>query len=337
MPPHKGMPQLRTVDLFSGCGGLSLGFAQADFDIVAAYDNWPLAARVYRQNFSHPVHLFDLANVPAAVRQLKKDSPDVIIGGPPCQDFSIAGKRIEARRASLTVAFAKICCGLKAGIAVMENVYNIEKSQTLAQAKRIFKRAGYGLTTQVIDASLAGVPQMRRRLFLIAQLGGSDDFFKEELHRRLAATQMTVADYFGERLGVQYYYAHPRSYKRRAVFSIHEPSATIRRVNRPIPKTYVRHPADKAAISRAVRVLTTSERAELQTFPRDFVFLGSPSEQEHLIANAVPVKLAQFVANTIADVLIALPQPSPGRVRGVAVGRSKNPTKPRVASASRRR
>jgi DNA (cytosine-5)-methyltransferase 1 len=337
MPLHKAMSQLRTVDLFSGCGGLSLGFTRAGFEVVAAYDNWPLATQVYQQNFSHPVHLFDLANVPAAVRQIRNESPDVIIGGPPCQDFSIAGKRVEARRASLTVAFAKICCGARARLAVMENVYNIEKSKTLAEAKRIFRKAGYGLTTQVIDASLAGVPQMRRRLFLIAQLGGSDDYFAEELNRRLAATPMTVADYFGKRLDVEYYYAHPRSYQRRAVFSVHEPSATIRRVNRPIPKTYVRHPADKASISRAVRVLTTAERAEIQTFPRDFVFLGSPSQQEHLIANAVPVKLAQFVAMAIADVLSEAAQSSQDLVRVAASQRNRKRRTHSKVSTSRRR
>lgn len=337
MPLRKTMSQLRTVDLFSGCGGLSLGFARAGFEVVAAYDNWPLATRVYEQNFSHPVHLFDLANVPAAVRQLRKESPDVIIGGPPCQDFSIAGKRVESRRASLTVAFAKICCSLRVPLAVMENVYNIEKSRTLALAKRIFKKAGYGLTTQVIDASFAGVPQMRRRLFLIAQLGGSDDHFKDEIARRLAVEPMTVADYFGKRLGVQYYYAHPRNYKRRAVFSIHEPSATIRRVNRPIPKTYVRHPADKAPISKSVRVLTTSERAEIQTFPRDFVFLGSPSQQEHLIANAVPVKLAQFVAQAVADVVSASVAPSRRQARTPVSRRPQKQPKRLRAEASVRR
>ena len=337
MPQHKAMSRLRTVDLFSGCGGLTLGFAQAGFDVVAAFDNWPLAERVYRQNFSHPVHLLDLANVPKAVQRVRKELPDVIIGGPPCQDFSIAGKRVEARRASLTVAFAKICCALKVPLAVMENVYNIEKSRTLAQAKRIFKRAGYGITTQVIDASLAGVPQMRRRLFLIAQLGGLDNHFTHELNRRLATTPMTVADYFGKRLNVRYYYAHPRNYKRRAVFSVHEPSATIRRVNRPIPKTYVRHPADKAPISRAVRVLTTAERAEIQTFPRDFVFLGSPSQQEHLIANAVPVKLAYFVARAIADVLNASAQPARGQATRAALQPTKTPQTRRKVSTSRRR
>jgi DNA (cytosine-5)-methyltransferase 1 len=337
MPLHKPASHRRTVDLFSGCGGLSLGFAKAGFDIVAAYDNWPLATRVYQQNFSHPVHLFDLTNVPAAVRHLRKDSPDVIIGGPPCQDFSIAGKRVEARRASLTVAFAKICCGVKVRLAVMENVYNIEKSRALAEATRIFRRAGYGLTTQVIDASLAGVPQMRRRHFLIAQLGGADDYFTHELDRRLAATPMTVADYFGKRLGVDYYYAHPRSYKRRAVFSIHEPSATIRRVNRPIPKTYVRHPADKAPISRKVRVLTTAERAEIQTFPREFIFLGSPSQQEHLIANAVPVKLAQFVAKAIVDVLSESVPLSHDRMKGAPLRQGKKHQQRRKVSASRPR
>jgi DNA (cytosine-5)-methyltransferase 1 len=219
----------------------------------------------------------------------------------------------------------------------MENVYNIEKSRALAEATRIFRRAGYGLTTQVIDASLAGVPQMRRRHFLIAQLGGADDYFTHELDRRLAATPMTVADYFGKRLGVDYYYAHPRSYKRRAVFSIHEPSATIRRVNRPIPKTYVRHPADKAPISRKVRVLTTAERAEIQTFPREFIFLGSPSQQEHLIANAVPVKLAQFVAKAIVDVLSESVPLSHDRMKGAPLRQGKKHQQRRKVSASRPR
>lgn len=299
----KPKQSLRTVDLFSGCGGLSRGFANAGFDVVAAYDNWELARRVYQANFKHDHHLFDLSKPQSAAAHIHAYEPDCVIGGPPCQDFSIAGKRVESGRASLTVAFAKTVVLVRPRIVVMENVYNIEKSKSLERALGILREAGYGLTSRVIDASYAGVPQMRRRYFLIGVMGAPDDALGDRLDAGLADKPMTVADHFGGRLGVEHYYAHPRNYKRRAVFSIHEPSATIRRVNRPIPANYVRHPADKAPVGRKVRALTTGERAEIQTFPRDFVFLGSPSQQEHLIANAVPVKLAEYVARCLLDCL----------------------------------
>lgn len=294
---------LRTVDLFAGCGGLSLGFSNAGFDIVAAYDNWELAQAVYRKNFDHDTHLFDLSEVSGAAKHITKYAPDFIIGGPPCQDFSIAGKRVEASRASLTVAFAEISARVSPTVAIMENVYNIEKSKSLAVAKRILQEAGYGITSRVINASFTGVPQMRKRFFLIAAKGFEDDAFGDQLDQNLADRPLTVSDYFGKAMDVDYYYAHPRSYKRRAVFSIHEPSATIRRVNRPIPNNYARHPADKAAVTDGVRVLTTEERSRIQTFPKTFVFCGSKSEQEHLIANAVPVKLAEYVAMQVLTVL----------------------------------
>ncbi len=73
------------------------------------------------------------------------------------------------------------------------------------------------------------------------------------LVRNLSDHKMTVYEYLGDSLETEYYYMHPRSYNRRAVFSIHEPSATIRGVNRPIPETYKRHHADKADISEGVR------------------------------------------------------------------------------------
>lgn len=298
---------MKTVDLFSGCGGMSLGFERSGFEIVAAFDNWELANKVYSHNFSHKAQTLDLANVSAAIRIIKGYGPDVIIGGPPCQDFSIAGKRKEETRANLTVSFAKIISGVKPKFAVMENVYNIEKSDILVRAKKILKDAGYGLTSRIIDASFTGVPQKRRRYFLIAALEYPDEFFGGALDNNLSKKPMTVHDQFGDSLGIEHYYAHPRSYNRRAVFSIHEPSSTIRRVNRPIPESYLKHPADKVRVSKKVRPLTTEERAMIQSFPKNFKFLGSKSQQEHLIANAVPPKLAQYVAKHI---LAALKQSS---------------------------
>ena len=90
---------MKAVDLFAGCGGMSLGFQNAGFDIVAAFEFWDIAAECYAKNFSHPVFRTDLSDVDLAVKQISAFSPDLIIGGPPCQDFSHAGKRIESSRA----------------------------------------------------------------------------------------------------------------------------------------------------------------------------------------------------------------------------------------------
>ena len=145
---------LRTVDLFAGCGGLSLGFQKEKYNIVAAFELWDAAVKCYKENFSHSVYQTDLSNVDEAVKIIRELKPDIIIGGPPCQDFSHAGKRIEADRASLTDSYAKIICAIKPRAFVMENVDRARKSNAYAMAREEFKKAGYGLTEIVLDASL---------------------------------------------------------------------------------------------------------------------------------------------------------------------------------------
>ena len=83
-----------TIDLFAGCGGLSLGFQKAGFTIVAAFDNWIPAIDVYRNNFSHPIFNVDLSRE-SNQEILAQYNPEIIVGSPPCQDFSSAGKRDE--------------------------------------------------------------------------------------------------------------------------------------------------------------------------------------------------------------------------------------------------
>jgi DNA (cytosine-5)-methyltransferase 1 len=110
---------------------------------------------------------------------------------------------------------------------------------------------------------------------------------------------MTVFDYLGHDLGIEYFYRHPRSYKRRAIFSIYEPSPTVRGVNRPIPKTYKKHEGDTCDVNEKLRPLSTIERSYIQTFPKTFKFHGNKSDLEQMIGNAVPVKLAEYVARCI--------------------------------------
>lgn len=289
---------MRAVDIFSGCGGMSLGFEQAGVDVAAAFDKWAPAVEIYRANFNHPIYEKDLCDKDS-VDQIKDMTPDLIMGGPPCQDYSIAGKREQGDRANLTIRFADIVVGVRPKWVVFENVYNIERFGTLPIMKEKLKKAGYGLTCAVLDASRCGVPQARKRFILVGRLGSEDGFFDKTLNTGLADKQMTVRDYLGDRLGTQYYYMHPRSYARRAVFSIDEPSATIRGINRPIPSNYKRHHADAASISDGVRALTTKERSYLQSFPEDFQFPGAKTNVELAIGNAVPPALAKYIASRI--------------------------------------
>jgi DNA (cytosine-5)-methyltransferase 1 len=292
---------MRTIDLFSGCGGMSLGFQNAGFDIVAAFDNWQPAIDVYKENFQHPIFNTDLSN--QEIYSFICDfNPDMIIAGPPCQDFSSAGKRNETLgRADLSIAFTDIITRIQPKWFVMENVDRITKSQTFNRMIEIFKKSRYGLSSSVINASYCGVPQARKRYFLIGQLDGEDDALNYYLNKNQVNAPMSVFDYLGDTLGIEYIYRHPRSYQRRAVFSIHEPSPTIRGVNRPIPKTYKKHSGDLCDIDEKLRPLTTIERSYIQTFPNTFKFKGNKSDSEQIIGNAVPVKLAEYVARCILE------------------------------------
>lgn len=283
---------------------MTLGFQNAGFEAVAAVDNWEPAVQVYRANFSHNIHKLDLSNWQESLTTLNAYQFDMIIGGPPRQDFSHAGKRNEdLGRADLTVSFARIVAHTKPQWFVMENVDRTVKSQRYRQAGEILREAGHSLTQRILDANQCGVPQKRKRLFLIGELGLSisedSRSIASYLDNNLTTKPMSVRDYFGDSLDITHYYQHPRNYSRRAVFSIDEPSPTVRGVNRPIPKTYKMHPKDTARISENVRPLTTLERSYLQTFPKGFHFAGSKTDLEQMIGNAVPVKQAEYIARCI--------------------------------------
>lgn len=293
---------MRVVDLFSGCGGLSLGLEQAGLDVAWAADNWQPAIDTYRANFTHPIEKIDLGSE-EALQKIKELNPDAIVGGPPCQDFSIAGKRSEGSRANLTLTFAEIIATIRPRAFVMENVYTITNSQVLPKAEAIIRNAGYFPVGRVLDASRFGVPQARKRFFLIGVLGHEISKAVDHHLAQLESDPMTVREHFRDQLGTDFYYMHPRSYKRRAVFSVDEPSSTIRGVNRPMPQTYQFHPADKSNNRDEIRPLTTQERAQIQTFPKDFAFCGSSSQAEQQIGNAVPVNLARAIGLVLSRTL----------------------------------
>jgi DNA (cytosine-5)-methyltransferase 1 len=289
---------MRVVDLFSGCGGMSAGFEAAGHEIVMAAEKWSAARGVYNLNFDHSAQDIDLSDVVEAVRHTNRARPDIIVGGPPCQDFSMAGLRIEADKADLTRSFAEIVNAALPTWFVMENVAAARESLAFIDAKTMMADAGYGITETILDSSYYGVPQFRKRLFLIGRLETDDGFLIPELTDDAAADSLTVRQYLGDELGVEYYYSHPRHWGRRAVYSLDEPAATIRSANRPIPPKYTSHKLDAAPLE-GIKPLTSEQRARIQTFHRDFRFEGYKSNIDLMVANAVPVNLARHVGEAI--------------------------------------
>lgn len=291
---------VKVVDLFCGAGGLSLGFESAGCEVVAAFDNWEPAVTTYNANHVAPAQLVDVGDVENMARILSAYDFDGIIGGPPCQDFSHAGNRQEGARADLTERFAQLVSEVRPRFVVMENVPPALRAAAYQNALNTLRAAGYGLNIVTLNASYFNVPQNRKRLFTVGLLGEPDGTLVEELERKQTIKPMTVRDMFGSRLGVDCFYSHPRSYARRGIFSIDEPSPTVRGQNRPMPATYQPHPGDAGA-PQSSRPLTTLERAQLQTFPADYQWIGSKTVAEQMVGNAVPVRLAEHVAQILKD------------------------------------
>lgn len=174
------------IDLFSGCGGLSLGFEMAGFTGILAIDNWKDALITYAYNRQDARTLCgDLATLDPY--KIKADycisDVDVIIGGPPCQGFSVAGKRIiEDERNKLYKAFVGFVDCFHPLAFVMENVPNIlsiGNGMVKDSIIKDFESLGYKVGVQVITASDYGVPQNRRRAVFVGLANDRDFVFPE--------------------------------------------------------------------------------------------------------------------------------------------------------------
>ena len=297
------------VDLFCGCGGLSKGFELAGFDIVAAFDFWNPAITCYNANFHHLAQKLDLSNVANSVQQITPYNPNIIIGGPPCQEFSNAGKRQEGALADLTYKYSQIITEIMPQYFVMENVPQVKKSNAYKNARNLYKANNYGLTEITLDASRCGVPQRRKRFFCIGALNAPDGFLSDQIFSHYIGEELTVATYFANNnldLHINAYYRHPTTYSRRAIFGVNEVAPTIRGVNRPKPRTYKHHPRDAVSESEMHNVAQLSflQRALIQTFPQNYQFENlqlSRGDLEQMIGNAVPVNLAYFLASRIQE------------------------------------
>jgi len=171
---------MKVLDLFCGCGGMSSGFEDAGFTIKYGIDNWEDALQTFALNHKSAKPILEDLSIKSAVNiigEYQISDVDVIIGGPPCQGFSIAGKRnVDDKRNKLYKSFVEFVNNLKPTFFVMENVPNIlsmGKGSIKDQIISDFKKIGYNTECGVLIASNYGVPQNRKRAFFIGTKKGS--------------------------------------------------------------------------------------------------------------------------------------------------------------------
>ncbi len=201
------------IDLFCGCGGFSKGFQQAGFNVRYGIDLWNDAIVTYKHNFPDAVVMNnDITEVSGSdilsATGLQRDDVDVIIGGPPCQGFSVSGKRmIDDERNILYKSFVEIVADLKPKVFVMENVPGLVRlfdGQVAKQVLEDFSQKGYEVNMKILSADDYGVPQQRKRVFFVglnkeyfsnpAEYEYPDETFGRNTNQKAWTTKDAISD-----------------------------------------------------------------------------------------------------------------------------------------------
>ncbi|MFH1744432.1 MAG: DNA cytosine methyltransferase [bacterium] len=199
----KGTTKTRPIgiDLFAGVGGMSLGFEQAGFDVAAAIEQDPINIRTHMENFRNCKTIrADLSRLSGRdlldEANLFAGSVDVVFGGPPCQGFSLIGKReIQDERNQLLLHFARLVREIQPRYFVLENVPGLllgDAIELFRAFSRQIRRAGYELVepVRVLNATEFGIPQKRQRAFLLG--------FKKEIEPPSYPEPASICDDCGQ-------------------------------------------------------------------------------------------------------------------------------------------
>jgi DNA (cytosine-5)-methyltransferase 1 len=197
-----GLKTLRAIDLFSGCGGLTLGLKQAGFNVVGAIEKDALAVKTYRAN--HPeVKIWDrdirqisIGEVLFAFR-LKPGQLDLLAGCPPCQGFSsmttLNGKHVvNDERNDLVFEYLRFVKGLRPKALMLENVPGLSRDYRFQKLCSELQTMGYYIDWDVKDAQHYGVPQRRKRVILLASLTGRIPFANRQMSK--TTVRQTIAN-----------------------------------------------------------------------------------------------------------------------------------------------
>jgi len=309
--------------LFSGCGGLDLGFAgdfwykdnyykDLGFNILAAYDFSSSAVQAYNQNLNPNAIMCDLSNLSKA--DLSRDTPkhDLLIGGFPCQEFSICGPRggLDTERGRLYQVLAKVMEIHQPRVVVAENVLNLARMQEGNVLKKIlsdFEDTGYNFKVWQLNGPEYGVPQNRKRIFLIGVRKNIEGFPEKPMpiySENFPSIDWAIDDLINvvdESVPNQSQYFKASKAKKGGGQGDETsrsglPAYTVRA--NPRSRVQFHH--------RLPRRLTVRECARIQTFPDNFIFPFSTTTNTQLIGNAVPPIMAHIIAESIAKFLKSL-------------------------------
>lgn len=315
------------VSLFSGCGGLDLGFEKAGYEVVFANDYADYVKETYDANHNTELLIED-------IRKLDYDAiPDCdgIIGGPPCQAWSLAGalRGSEDERGSVFYDYIDIIENKQPKFFVTENVPGIISKRNIDEFQNIiarFKEIGYDVTYKKLNAAHFGVPQARKRVIIVGirdDLGyeyefpqGSDEpLVQRDAMEGLPEPKSTEGEPHSpdelELPNHEYYVGgfSSRFMSRNRVRGWDEPAYTVianarhQKIHPQAPKM-VKIETDKWKFKEGhegeYRRYSIREAARLQTFPDDFVFYyDKVNDGYKMVGNAVPVNLANAVAESL--------------------------------------
>ncbi|KKQ04381.1 MAG: Cytosine-specific methyltransferase [Candidatus Moranbacteria bacterium GW2011_GWE1_36_7] len=322
------------VDLFSGSGGLSLGFERAGFRNVFSLDFEESFCKTYRRNF--PKHVLVEKDISKLTKNeilkiVGKDDIDVIVGGPPCQGFSIAGNIgrmfLDDPRNQLFKEFARVVDIVRPNFFVMENVarlYTHNKGKTKNAIIANFNKMGYFVECKILNSADFGVPQVRKRVIFIGSKKNTKIFFPEKNVNKYATVKSFLEDLpmlkSGEKSEIPNHVAMNHSEQMLQKMS-HIPDGGSRAdiPGNMRPKTgdvrkYIKYASEMPSVCvtgdmRKIfhysqnRALTVRELARLQSYPDNFVFEGSSISQQQQVGNSVPPLMAEAIAQTIKKMI----------------------------------
>jgi len=308
------------IDLFSGAGGLSCGLTMAGFTPIGSVEILPEAVATYEYNFveqkgfDEKVETRDIKKEEVKqdlVDRVKGKHVDLIVGGFPCQGFSMSGNRVVADpRNSLYLEMLDIVKRLQPDFVVMENVEGLRSMLNGKVESKIisdYKDAGYDINVTVLNSADYGVPQVRRRVIFIGNRHGVTNYHPKPLY----APEYYVT--LGE--GIKKFMFMPENKLINHIYPKHSKAMQERLAAVPEGKSlygdysdaWKKSPWDKPSCTvkenhggvnihpKLPRVLTPRELAALQSFPDDFIFKGSKKMQLVQIGNAVPTLLGKAI------------------------------------------
>ena len=321
------------IDLFSGAGGMSLGFEKQGFTNLFAIEFDKDAAKTYRRNFPNNYLIErDIKKVSnQEILDIVKDiEVDLIIGGPPCQGFSIAGnigrKFIDDDRNLLFKEFVRVVKLVRPKFFVMENVARMathKKGDTIKEICEEFEKAGYYVDYKVLNSVKFNVPQNRRRIFVVGTLGY--DFQFPEGNENKVSVKDAIGDLpallSGEKSLIPNHFAMNHSKQMLKKMSYVTDGGNRNEIPEELrPKSgdarkYIKFDSSQPSVTvtgdmRKIfhyeqnRALTSRELARLQTFPDTFIFEGTSISVQQQIGNAVPPNLSEGVAKNVRKSLI---------------------------------